>query len=714
MQLRISREARLFLTMARAPRFMLFLFFGGALVAGLLIWGLVLFSNQPERWFVPGPLGHERGHAIQQVSGRAFLTRAMSGVDRQDGGEWVRKNNLTSAFAFSEALARVFPASIFKLHPEYFPLVEGQRLQPTYGGSIFWNPDLGRKDVAIYAADSAREYFRLNPREQSFALGINDGLVFGESPETMALVSPTKWFRERPDYSPLVFSFMNRAAAELSKTHPNKLLGSLAYYWAENTPPFPLHPQVVPFLTADRAQGYDDNFRKEESLLQMRWARSGATRLGLYDYLEGSGFLIPRIYTQLLSENLKNSRRQGFTDYYGEAHSNWGLDGPMPWLAARLLEDPEQSRDSLLSEYYSRYFREAGAPMRQFFEECERRWMGQDGPPYWLKHYRNESQVTIFPSRECQVLRGLLDAAGSLVKTEIVSARVKLVSDAFGVTERFVAFEEARVRLSQKILKGSRTWESIAMDLREYQIARKNFIHYTVVLLHENPLALQQFGWDDYLKNDPLSGALRKIYECAVANNEIADAAAEVSHWLDPQVNALWNAFFKDDLEHGRDLQRNGSMSGVLQARRKIAGLDYGVDLPADWISRAEPAQFFRGNRIKFGEAEGLRLVGGKDVSVFQWNPTGHGLHLARVTVRGHVSPGAIVSLMFGWLDKAERNMGFKTFRLPDGDWPNMVRLELMGIPPPDARWVGIGLRVQNQVSGDWVEAGDFLVRASK
>ena len=149
-----------------------------------------------------------------------------------------------------------------------------------------------------------------HPEQESFALGVNDALIFGESPETLALIGRTAllrpaerdyegqapggglttWFRERPDYSNLVFTFMNRAADELSRTHPQKYLGALAYYWAENAPDFRLNPQVIPFLTADRAQGYDPKFWKEEMDLQERWARAaGAAQLSAHQGFSVNG-----------------------------------------------------------------------------------------------------------------------------------------------------------------------------------------------------------------------------------------------------------------------------------------------------------------------------------------------------------------------------------------------------------------------------------------
>ena len=104
-----------------------------------------------------------------------------------------------------------------------------------------------------------------------------------------------------------------------------------------------------------------------------------------------------------------------------------------------------------------------------------------------------------------------------------------------------------------------------------------------------------------------------------------------------------------------------------------------------------------------------LRIERTKDTTVSQWcQPVEGGVYRGRIAVRGRVSPGAAVSLIFAWLDSQHRHMGFKAVRLPDGDWPEWVTLRQAGHPPKGAVWVGLGLRVQNQVEGDWVEAKGF------
>jgi hypothetical protein len=85
---------------------------------------------------------------------------------------------------------------------------------------------------------------------------------------------------------------------------------------------------------------------------------------------------------------------------------------------------------------------------------------------------------------------------------------------------------------------------------------------------------------------------------------------------------------------------------------------------------------------------------------------------LASVSAAGHVSPGTSVALIMSWLDDQNRHVGFASFRLPAGDWLSPVKLELASAAPVGAIWVGFGLRIQNQVNGDWTELADFQLRA--
>ena len=711
-------------------------------------------AREPERWFMPGPLGHEPGSPPPPPSVRAYLSRAMEGAYRAGGDRWARQNGLGPSLSFSHHLAEVFPARLYETHPEYFALVNGQRLQPSRG-VVFWNPDLGRADVAKHAAAMAREYFTQRPGALTYSLGVNDGLIFGESPETLALIAPVEWFRGRPDFSNLVFTFMNRAADELSRTHPDRYLGALAYYWAENAPDFPLHPQVIPFLTADRSQGYDPAFRQEETDLQERWAKAGGSegrgsggsevrrdgrsegrkaggpeaqttggpegqtalprRLGLYDYLDGFGFLIPRFHPHLIAENLRHARRIGFTDYYGEASPNWGLDGPMSWLVAQLLLDPERNADALLDEYYRRFFQEAAEPMRRFFARCEEQWLRQPGPSYWMKHYRNEAQAALFPAPVRVELRGLLTAAAQRATSPAVQERVAFVADAFGVTERFCAMDDQRNVLARQLFRGGLLGAKGADEICRYLERRRDFVAYTIRIARERPLAFSPVNLSDFLRHNPAFAAM----SAWLAGNDSPgrnDAVEERRKLLDRPESWIQDAVTFDQARREsrtREIVPNGSLEGEVVPGRKIAGLSYGIDLPAPWQSLIEPTQHHAASVSSAAAhrgGRGLRISGAENTVLHQWVPIQPGrIYVASVWTRALVSSSTVVTLELGWLDAQQRHVGTSVVaRIPEGEWPNWIQLVQGVKAPPEAKWAGIGIRVQHQMGADWAEFDDF------
>jgi hypothetical protein len=281
-----------------------------------------------------------------------------------------------------------------------------------------------------------------------------------------------------------------------------------------------------------------------------------------------------------------------------------------------------------------------------------------------------------------------------------VRERIGLVAAAFGVTERFVAMHEARDRLTRLLLGNPGAVGPLLAALNAYERARQEFIRGGIELRHDRPLALRQLGWSDFLKNDPLTGALLAL--------RMAGRPAE----LPQRAVAVGTAIEEWAPDDGRELLRDAGMQGRLLPAREVAGRPRGVALPGDWASSVEPSEHHRAELTGPPAARVLRLSGSKDVTVSQWVPVGGPrLHWTAIDVRGRVLPGTAVSLVFSWLNEAQVHVGFTLLRLPDGEWPEWVTLQQAALPPAGAVWVGLGLRVQNQVADAWIEARGFTLR---
>jgi len=138
------------------------------------------------------------------------------------------------------------------------------------------------------------------------------------------------------------------------------------------------------------------------------------------------------------------------------------------------------------------------------------------------------------------------------------------------------------------------------------------------------------------------------------------------------------------------------------------------MDLPAAWHSYVEPTERSDDRMLSVdGGGRMVRIEGDENTSVFQWVAVQPGkTYVGRVRVRGHVSTSNATTFAIGWLDAKQKNLpSVAVVRLPDGDWPEWVDLRQGAAAPAEAAWVGIGVRVQHQVPGDWAEFAGFELK---
>ena len=257
-----------------------------------------LESEAGVRWFAPGREGESIPRPVawavrdlDVLREPAYFSRELSGFDGPEGDAWKRHNGLRSHLEFSHALNRVFPRELFEEHPAWFPVLGRKRHKPASSADGDWQPNLALPQVSDHAALAALEAFSREPERLSYSLGMNDTVRFDQGAQTQGLVRPLRFFRGMPDYSPLLFGFMNRAAAKVSLQAPDRYLGCLAYFWCENAPPFKVEANVVPYVTTDRTQYYDPAFQAGDLALMARWRESGVRAFGLWEYAFGQGFV---------------------------------------------------------------------------------------------------------------------------------------------------------------------------------------------------------------------------------------------------------------------------------------------------------------------------------------------------------------------------------------------------------------------------------------
>jgi hypothetical protein len=368
--------------------------------------------------------------------------------------------------------------------------------------------------------------------------------------------------------------------------------------------------------------------------------------------------------------------------------------------------------------------------MRQFFERCEDLWMAQPPPADWLKHFRSETQAVLFPSNECAELRTRLERARALAKSEKVRQRVEFVSAAFGATERFVAFCEAKAVVSRWTVDSrtvdGRTVDSRTVDngrsdrrtvglelltaLERYLRAKTEFVDCMKRLEQTQPLAIYSGKLDDFLCTDPAYDAALTLLESGTVMAPgqlpaVEDAAVQdaISRWQDGLTDA------------SRERLRSPSFEGEITPGLRIAGLQYRADITTGWDSRVEPAE----NAVAAVTAAaartgsgGLRLANHKYASVFAWSPMpqARGFEVAAY-LRGRLSSSARVMLTVSWLDASQKIIDSRRVRFIPTSTTAWTRLRVGQTAPADAAWVGVGISVAYQLPGDWVDVDDVSLR---
>ena len=161
-------------------------------------------------------------------------------------------------------------------------------------------------------------------------------------------------------------------------------------------------------LTSDRAQWHDPHYRAEDRALIQRWSRSGAKRIGTWDYYFGSPYPYPRQFNEWIAESLRHLSKHNVTVFFSQLPSAWGMDGGKAWLASRLLWNPRQDAAALLEEYYTTFFGPAAKSMRAFYETAEAHRNVNEGEWFWIKYYLDEAGIELSRSRP---LRNCVDTS---------------------------------------------------------------------------------------------------------------------------------------------------------------------------------------------------------------------------------------------------------------------------------------------------------------
>ncbi|MDI1250033.1 MAG: DUF4838 domain-containing protein [Lacunisphaera sp.] len=698
------------------------------------------------RWFMPGELGEhvpalpalrlppgEHAYAPSYISRNLWLAGA---TEEQD---WWSRNRLRVWFRHGHAMSDLFRPEDLKRNPAFASMVSGTKLIPATANEPNWQPNIAAESAAEHAATVLR-----SRREFSSAIGMNDSIRFDQSTKTMELIGEPRWFRLKPDYSKLVFGFVN----EVAKRVPGRYLGAYAYDWTEDTPGFPIERNVVPYLTADRSEWFDPAFAEEDRALIRRWVAAGPEVVGLYEYFEGAPYIVPRPTLYAVKQSIPFAYEAGVRAYFAEVNPNWGLDGPKAWLAAQLLWDATAKPEELLNIYYRDFWQEAAAPMREFFAACDGQWLNQPKPSYWLKYFKDEHQHLLFPLEVRQRLQGLLTAAQAAARSDLTRRRVEFFAQAFAVTDAFCAWQEAKERLSRAAFLPGRDQAGLHDAWRQLTDRERQLQQIHAQTKERMPLAVKAAILGEYERNDPRRRTAWRMKDATGGDALSRDLGGPAALRLS-----------------GRELLADTTLS-QLRIKPPTGSTDLEWVVAGPWRGHGEP---YETRRIRVEKPETVPLLaaanpvsvpavaGQRDLkpeisetnsdrrtqnSMLSVTPQVSGFssqvsasivmrgckqetfsqvtvaepgkyYVARVKVRAKVSPGNSTFLILNFQDAAGQTMGLGVVdRLPVGEWglrtedggqmtDQGVELVVWAKAPEKAKWVGLGVRALSQAAAE-------------
>ena len=302
-------------------------------------------------------------------------------------------------------------------HPEYFPLVRGERHNPNKGGP--WNPCMSNPDLPQLFDAYADAYFAKHPDNFGLPLGVNDGGGDCNCPDCLALFK-----KHGNQYA----AFYNMAAKRLAKSHPGKVLAFIAYSARCSKVPtdMTMEPNILVEVTG---------------MLNMtnvlgRWRDIGVKNFGVYEYLYGfcGSRIAPGYYPHDIADYFRTLYREFGMKTLWEEYFAWSpiIDAGRQYIVNELMWDMDADVDALLDDYFKSLYGTAEKPVRRFHEIAEAAYSRRKAKPDWNKYFSDYHSPSQFQGYDFDDLAAmdaaLAEAAEAAKDDETIARRVRLLA----------------------------------------------------------------------------------------------------------------------------------------------------------------------------------------------------------------------------------------------------------------------------------------------
>ena len=382
------------------------------------------------------------------------------------------------------------PSQWVESNPEYFALINGKRLQPKDSqGSKGWQPCVSNPDVRKVMGEAVIKYFRENPNELGVNVAINDGGGDCTCENCRALDAPETDYSRGEGMGDRYVWFTNQICEIVGKEFPDKFIVYLAYASASSAPKTVTpHPRLLPVTTTSHHFGRWDE-----------WMNSGASHLGIYAHHLGTFAILPKMDAYQQAKRIRYSVSSGKArTYYMECHTQWPYSDVIPYLTAELTWDPRRDVDDILDEYFTKFYREAAEPMRDYYSvlgEGYERWLSVYGRTHWYgrdissyAYNKSIDQFKVLSPEEAGRAMVRLDRAARATDDPIVAERIKIIRGAFGLQQIGIEWGWAAFRLRDEPPKSELEAQRRIADARLVFAKSREAKEYVETVLEQPPL----------------------------------------------------------------------------------------------------------------------------------------------------------------------------------------------------------------------------------
>ena len=382
-------------------------------------------------------------------------------------------------------------------HPEYYALVNGQRLQVTSAsGASKWQPCVSNPDVARVMGEAVAQFFREQPKAPGINFAINDGGGNCICAKCQAMDAPGTDYSRMTGMGDRYVKFTNKICEQIARDHPNKQIVYLAYAAAQYPPStVKAHRQLLPVLTMS-----GNMFSTWDS-----WMETGVEHMGLYLHHDDLFFILPKLDVRQTAKRIRYAVGSGRARvFYMEMHNQWPFADIVPFITSELLWDPRQDVETLLDEYYAKFYGPAAGPMRDFhriLEQGYEQWLAAEAPPHphgpdvnSIRNARSLNQFKVLtPESAIRAAKELTKAVSLAKSNEQITERIRLIEAMFQLQEMGVRWAWATFRLREAKVDSVAAAQGIVNDARKVHDVSQDMRRYIVGTLEQPPLDRHRF-----------------------------------------------------------------------------------------------------------------------------------------------------------------------------------------------------------------------------